>query len=417
MHVVVIGCGLAGVTTAWFLHHAGATVTVLDRNSGPARETSFANGSLLTPSLSDPWNAPGVWRELIRSIGRDDAPMLLHLDQVIPLGGWGLRFLLSSRARAFEASFLANVRLARYSQTVMAEIRADTGLAFEHANPGTLKIFEDPEALDKAVRVGHWLKQVEIEHMVLDVDALVAREPALAETAGRLVGAVHYPDDEVGNARLFCEGLVAHLAEAGVTFYFTRQALDFATAGQSIVSVATPSGPIAVDAVVLAAGSFSREIGRRLGLRLPVMPAKGYSITVPIGHGLLPRHPVVDDALHAAVVPLGGDRLRVAGTAEFAGNDASVRPERIANLVGLLRRVYPSIAVDEGRLAPWAGLRPMTPDGKPILGRTPIANLYLNTGHGPLGWTLAAGSGKLVADVITGSAPSHDLAPFGLDRF
>lgn len=416
MRVVVIGCGLAGVATAWFLHRSGADITVLDRSPGPAREASYANGSLLTPSLADPWNAPGVWRDLVRSIGRDDAAMLLRLGQLPALWGWGVRFLLGSRQRSFEASFLANVRLARFSQELLTEIRAETALEFEHAREGTLKIFEDQASLEKAVRVGHWLKQADIEHEVLDVSELVAREPALTGTADRLVGAIHYPEDEVGNARRFCEGLVGVLEEAGVKFSFSCQALDFEASRHGIESISTPRGRIAADAVVLAAGSFSREIGRKLKLRLPVMPAKGYSITVPVATGL-PRHPVIDDALHAAAVPLGGDRLRVAGTAEFAGHDLSVRPERIANLVGLVKRVYPSIEVEDGGIEPWAGLRPMTPDGKPILGRTPVANLYLNTGHGPLGWTLAAASGKLVADVITGSTPVHDIGPFGLDRF
>lgn len=416
MHVVVVGCGLAGLTTAWYLHRAGVQVTVLDRAAGPARETSFANGSLLTPSLADPWNAPGVFMQLLRSIGRDDAAMLLHLDQLMGLGGWGVRFLLNSRRRKFEASYLANVRLARFSQQAMAEMLANSPVEFDFVQRGILKIFENTSSLENAIKVAHWLKQVGIEHRVLEAGELSIFEPALQGIGERLIGGIHYPGDEVGNARRFCEGLADGLAGEGVTFAFNRPVLDFEVEGGRIVSVATPHGPVHADAYVLAAGSYSPELARKLKVKVPVVPAKGYSITVPAPVPS-PRMPVVDDGLHAAVVPLGDDLLRVAGTAEFAGYDDAVRPERIANLLGLLNKVIPGVETDPARLEAWAGLRPMTPDGRPILGACQVENLHLNTGHGALGWTLACGSGKVVAEGVMGQVPSCEIAPFRLDRF
>lgn len=421
MHVAVIGCGLAGISTAYFLHRAGASVTVLDRAPAAGREASYANGALLTPSLADPWNAPGALTDLLRSLGRDDAAMLLHLGQVPRLGFWGLRFLLNSRPARFQESFLHNVRLARYSLELLGEIESHTGIGFEHAPSGIVKVFEGEESFRKGVAVAHWLKQAQIRHEVLDRQALLALEPALAPGGERLIGGVLYPDDEVGNARLYCEALTAWLRGEGVNFRFSELVRGFAAGRGGIVSLATARGMLNVDAVVLAAGSYSRPLGRMLGMRLPVVPAKGYSITVPVSEadraGCLPSRPVVDDALHAAVVPLGGDRLRVAGTAEFSGFDLTVRPERIDNLKHLLGRVLPQVTLPAKDPASWAGLRPMTPDGRPVLGGSRVPNLFVNTGHGALGWTLAAGSGKVVADLVMGEGSAHDVAPFLMSRF
>ncbi len=413
----MIGAGLAGISTAYFLRRSGADVTVVERGPAPARETSYANGGLLTPSLTDPWNAPGVLGDLIRSIGRSDAAMLLRLNQLPHLAGWGVRFLLNSRAEHFQNSYLHNARFARFSLELLAEIRRESGIQFEHSGGGILKLFERQAALESAIRIAHWLKQTGIIHRVLDVEELVALEPALEQSSSRLVGAIHYPQDEVGNARLYCEALCSFLAEYGVSFRFSEQVLGIRTKGGLVEGVNLPGGPLEADAFVLAAGSFTPVLGRMVKLRIPVVPAKGYSITVPVAEGL-PRLPVVDDALHAAVVPLGGDRLRVAGTAEFAGFNVAVADKRIANLVGLLQRVYPDLAVEGAALDAWAGLRPMTPDGRPLLGTTPrFENLLLNTGHGALGWTLAAASGKVVAELCLGEAPSWDLEPFSPMRF
>lgn len=413
MHVVVIGCGLAGISSAYYLQQLGVQVTVVERQPAPARETSFANGAMLTPSLADPWNSPGVFSQLLRNLGKTDSAMLLHLSQVPKLARWGITFLANSRRSQFEASYLHNVLLAQASQTLLADLRADTGIDFEFQQGGILKVFEDPQALNDAVLVAQWLQQAGVSHRRLTVDELLQLEPALQPGAGRLVGAVHYPDDQVGNAQLYCEQLAVWLAGAGVGFRFATEVVGFEAAGGSIRALKTSAGVIEADTFVLAAGSFSTALARQLKLRIPVVPAKGYSITVE--SVIQPLYPVVDDALHAAVVPLGG-RLRVAGTAEFAGFDTEVREGRILNLTRLLQRVYPDVQLDDVELNAWAGLRPMPADGRPLLGQAGPANLYLNTGHGALGWTLANASGKVVAEQITGVSPSIDGAPFQASR-
>jgi len=416
--VIVIGSGLAGITTAYYLNANGAQVTVVDRAPGPAKETSFANGSMLTPSLADPWNSPGVFKTLLESLGREDSPMLLRPSAVLSMLGWGISFLRNSNARRFEEAYLRNVRFSQYSQRVMHELLQHRKLDFDHAADGTIKLFRDARALEAGIKTAHFLKQVNVEHRVLDVDALLDMEPALAPVARQLVGAIAYPGDETGDARKFCEELRRVTEDEGVTYRYTEQVLRFVRSGKQLQGLVTPRGTLRASAYVLAAGSFSTGLARQLGFKLAVRPAKGYSITVPMGDWKRPaRYPIVDDQLHAAVVPVG-NRIRVAGTAEFAGYDTSISPARIENLRSLLAQTYPEFAGTLGsvKLNAWAGLRPMTPDGSPILGRSPIDNLYLNTGHGPLGWTMACGSGKVVADIVSGNEADIDLSGLGYGR-
>ncbi len=417
MHVLVIGCGLAGVTTAYFLQENGAQVTVLDRATGPARETSFANGSLITPSLADPWNSPGVFGVLLRSLGREDSPMLLRPKVLPSLASWGLSFLRNSSQARYESSFLKNVRISAYSQTVMATLLHKHPLQFEHVMEGTLQVFRSPEGLEDALKVAHFLKQVQVRHLALTREELIEFEPALAPIRDDLSGAINYPDDEVGNARLFCEELCRVAKDEGVQFRFSEQVLSIERVRNSVTGVVTAREKLTADAYVLATGSYSPEFAKKLGFRLPVRPAKGYSLTVPMDKANpQPRYAVIDDELHAAVVPLG-DKLRIAGTAEFTGFDLNINPRRIANLLALLKRIYPEHPVSEQRMEAWTGLRPMTTDGMPILGSSPIANLFLNTGHGPLGWTMACGSGKIVADLVIDRRPEFDGSAYGYDRF
>jgi len=417
--VIVIGSGLAGMTTAYYLHASGAQVTVIDRAPGPAKETSFANGCMLTPSLADPWNAPGVLNVLLRSIGREESAVLLRPAAMLGMIGWGIRFLRNSSPRRFEQAYLRNVRFSQYSQRVMRELLASRALDFDHAADGTIKLFRDASALQAGVRTAHFLKQVNVEHRLLEVDELLAMEPALVPIGGELAGAIAFPGDETGDPRQFCEVLQRQLQDEGVAFRYSEQVLRVVKSGKELQALITPRGTLVADAYVLAAGSFSTAIARQLGFKLPVCPVKGYSITVSTEGWQDPaRYPIVDDQLHAAVVPIG-TRIRVAGTAEFAGFDSSIPPARIDNLRGLLRQTFPQLesGLGDAALNAWTGLRPMTPDGSPILGASPVANLYLNTGHGALGWTMACGSGKLVADVICHNELDIDLGGLDYGRF
>jgi len=418
MRVVVIGCGLAGLASAYYLAKKGAQVCVLDRCAGPALETSFANGSMITPSLADPWNSPGVMGALIRSLGQEDSPMLLRPRALPSLIGWGLRFIRQSSRARFETSFLANAVFARYSQAVMRDLLQSHTLDFDYAPDGTVKIFRQTQALEAAAKTARWLEQVGVTHRLLSPTELVSFEPALKGIAAELVGGVHFPDDEIGNAQRFCGALYERALAAGVEFHFNEAVGSIERDGEKLVAARTATERYSADTFVLAAGSYSWPLGQQLGLRVPVRPAKGYSLTVPLGsNSVRPRYAVLDDALHACVVPLGSEHLRIAGTAEFAGFDRDLTTSRVENLQALLRAVYPAIEFDPAESSPWCGLRPMTPDGRPLIGGTSIENLYLCTGHGPLGWTMACGSGQALADLIVDGSAQIDTAAFAPARF
>ena len=420
MHVLVVGSGLIGTATAWFLRQQGASVTVVDRADGAAMETSYANAGMLTPSMADPWNAPGVIWKLLRWIGREDAPLLLRPRALPGLTGWGARFLWHSGPRRFENNMWRNLALASYSLDELRTLRAELGLEYCQRLEGTLKTFRDEHSFELARNIAAQLAGRGVAHDVLDCDGVVALEPSLGPVAGELVGGIHHPDDESGDAHLFSRALAAAAARAGVDFRFGTTVTGFNRQGARLTGAQTASGELTADAFVIAAGSYSPLLLKGFGIRLPVRPVKGYSITVPCQDPeASPLRPVIDDTLHIAVTPLG-DRIRVAGTAEFAGLDRGVSDARIRNLIVTLRALFPALsgALDAATdIHPWSGLRPMSADGVPILGRTAIDNLYLNTGHGHLGWTMATGSGRAVAELIVRGTPSFPIAGYQLDRF
>jgi D-amino-acid dehydrogenase len=419
MRVVVIGSGLLGTSTAWFLRRHGADVTVVDRADGAGQETSFANAGMLTPSMADPWNSPGILWRLLRWVGRENSPMLLRPSAIPSMAGWGLQFVANSRRTRFEPNLLANLRLASYSLSVLRQLRVNPGLDYSQSAVGTMRISRDRKGLRNAERLAGFLKQRGVAHRFLDRSAVVETEPALAEIEEQIACGIHYPDDESGDAHLYCRALAAKATAAGVQFRFGVEIDGFRCEGSRVAAALTGTGDLEADAFVIAAGSYSPMLARRLGVRVPVRPVKGYSITLPASDWPeRPRIPVADDHLHAAVVPIG-DSLRVAGTAEFAGLDTTVRSARIENLDKLLRQIYPSFAQSSNGCdrRPWCGLRPMSADGVPIIGPTSKAGLYLNTGHGHLGWTMAAGSGRALADLVVGREPEIDLSSYRVDRF
>jgi len=420
MRTVVIGAGLLGLTTAWYLRQQGCEVLVIDRATGPGRETSFANGGMLHASQANPWNEPGVFGHALKMFGREDAALLFRLRALPGMIGWGLRFLHHSQPARYYRNFEKNAHLARYSLSLMGELRARIGNDYDHAARGTLKLFRDRAGVDAAARLCRQLADWGIAFDVVDGAGAVALEPALAPIAERLAGGLYFPADEAGDAQRFCELLAAAGAAAGIRFAYGSAIKRLLRSEDRVLGVSTVDGAWhESDAFVLAAGSYSAPLARQIGLSVPVQPAKGYSITVPCGAWAAPpRLPVIDDFLHAAVCPLGA-RLRVAGTAEFAGYDLRLTPSRIANLFGLLKQLYPAVQphLDPAQVQAWTGLRPMSADGVGIMGATPVRNLFLNTGHGPLGWTMAAGAGKLVADEIVGAPPALDPAAYRLARF
>jgi D-amino-acid dehydrogenase len=417
MKVLVIGGGLIGLSSAYFLRRDGNDVTVIDRADGPGRECSFANGGLLTPGMAEPWNAPGCWRLLLKSLGRSDVAMQLRLRALPALAGWGIQFLRNSSATNFERNALSNLRLALHSLKVMHSLREETRIDYGHATSGSLKIFRSQAALD--VAWGTAIRRLEKGALSKRLSAAetVRLEPTLAPIADDLAGSIHCAADESGDAYQFCVALADYAKEQGVHFRFKSEVTSLELGSGRVTAAICRQEQLIADRYVLAAGSYSTPLLRQVRVSLPVRPAKGYSVTIGVPEGHQPLSiPVIDDHWHAAVVPLK-NAMRVAGTAEFAGYDLTLSQDCISNLMRLLHEILPKVQFDPTTVKPWCGLRPMSVDGVPIIGPTSIPNLWVNTGHGHLGWTMAAGSGQLLADLVSGKAPSINSAPYALTRF
>lgn len=408
---LVIGGGVIGVSTAWYLAERGIAVTLVERSESSALATSYANGGLITPSQSDPWNGPGTLSHLLAWLGREDSPLLLRPRALPGMWSWGLKFLWASRAAPWWRATEANLRLGLYSATCLTALRESLGLDYDALGAGTLKLFHDGYALERSVTLAKALAPSGLEHRVLSPQQAVEMEPLLETCADGLAGAIHYPLDQSGDAHAFTRALESRARRAGVRFLYGTEVQGFEAGARRITAVQTSGGELRADAYVVAAGCASPALVAPLKLRLPMYPVKGYSLTLAAPAGPRLGVPLVDFERKIVVTPLGA-RLRIAGTAEFSGFDLTPNPRRIAGILSHARELLPALA-DAGEPEPWAGLRPMTADGSPILGPTPYSNLHLNTGHGPLGWTLAAGSARVVADLVAGQKPEIGLD--GLD--
>lgn len=417
---VVIGAGLAGLQTAWFLRREGMQVVILERLEEVGSETSFANGGLMTPSHAAPWNSPGVWKVLLRSIGNESAPVLFR-PRAFPLfWRWGLRFLRNSSPERFRQVIEANAILAQRSQTEFHRIQEELTDNFEHRANGTMMIYRSPESLDRGIENARMMESHGVTNRVLDLRQVLETEPALGAGAEDIVGGIVFPDDESGNAHLYCRALASRLKDEGAEILTGCEVLSLKSDGKRVRAVEIDGHTFEPDLVVLAAGVFSPHLSRQLGFDLPIRPVKGYSLSFSVeGWNEAPQIPVVDDDLHVAITPLG-TRLRTVGSAEFVGYDKSLTPQRIQMLRNVTRRLYPNATPylgDKPNQVEWAGLRPMTPDCLPIVGRSPMENLYLNTGHSYLGWTTAAATSRMVVDEIAGRELGIDGPRYALSRF
>ncbi len=412
---LVIGGGLIGVSTAWFLAERGFAVTLLERREGAALETSYANGGLITPSQSDPWNAPGTLMHLLSWLGREDSPLLLRPRALPGMWRWGLKFLLASRAAPWWRATEANLRLGLYSAECLSVLREQLDLKYDDLRAGTLKVFRESYALERSATLAGSLAPAGLSHRVLSPAEAVVLEPLLEPVSAGLAGAIHYPRDQSGDAHAYTCALEQHARLAGVQFMYGTGLQRFVVQRGRISAALTTRGPLTADSYVLAAGNACPELLAPLRIQLPMYPVKGYSVTIAAQAWRRPLSvPLVDFENKMVLTPLGA-RLRIAGTAEFNGFDTRLNPRRGGSILARALGLIPEIAeqVEAGGVQHWAGLRPMTSDGPPILGATPCANLFLNTGHGPLGWTFGAGSGRIVADVVAGRQAEIDLA--GLD--
>ena len=416
MKILVLGSGVIGVTSAWYLARAGHEVTLVDRQPRPAMETSFANGGQVSWGAANPWAAPEIPGKAIAWLFKQHSPLVLRPSLDPALWSWLFQMLRNCTHTRYLANKERQLRLARYSHACLTELREQIGLHYDQSTHGLLILYRRAHDLEVATREAQLLDRLGIAHRFLDRGACVTHEPALRDSQDKIVGGMLFPGDESGDCRLFTEELAARAQQQGVRFLASTTVTRLVAEHDRIVRVVTDHGDLTADAYVLACGSDSALLLKGLGIRLPVYPVKGYSITVPIGNdAAAPQGTLTDETYKVAITRLG-NRLRAAGTAELAGYDLTLRPARLATLKHVVHDLFPHAGDTTGAEA-WAGLRPMTPDNPPVIGATPYKNLFLNTGHGTLGWTMACGSGRLLADILSGRKPEIDLDGLTLARF
>lgn len=414
MRVLILGSGVIGTTSAWYLRQAGHEVTVVDRQPGPALETSFANAGQLSFGYTSPWAAPGVPLKAIKWLFQEHAPLAIRPTADIAQYRWLWQMLRNCTAGRYAINKARMVRMSDYSRDCINELRAATGIDYEGRQLGTTQLFRTQQQLDAAAQDIEVLRQYGVPYEVLDRQGIVRVEPALVGTADTLVGALRLPEDQTGDCQLFTHKLAALAAAAGVEFRFDQDVAGLQRDGDRITGVRIGGRLETADRYVVALGSYSPQLLAPLGMRLPVYPLKGYSLTLPITDpAMAPTSTILDESYKVAVTRFQ-DRIRVGGMAEVAGFDLSLDPRRRATLEKVVGDLYPH-GGDLSRAEFWTGLRPATPDGTPVVGATPYRNLFLNTGHGTLGWTMAAGSGRYLADLMDGRTPQ--ISSEGLDIF
>jgi len=412
MHVVVLGGGVIGVCSAWYLARRGAQVTVIDRQGEVAAETSFANAGQVSPGYSTPWAAPGIPLKALRWMFQRHAPLSIRLDGSLHQLKWLAAMLLNCSPERYDINKERMLRLAEYSRDCLRALRAETGIQYEQRTGGTLQLFRTRKQFESARQDIAVLERCGVPYELLDARQLASAEPALVRAQDKLTGGLRLPNDETGDCHLFTQRLAEAAMKLGVTFRFNQEVSAIETRGARVEAVRIGSERLTADAFVLACGSYSRALALPLGIDLPVYPVKGYSLTVPIvNEAAAPVSTVLDETYKVAVTRFD-DRIRVGGMAELAGFDLRLRPRRRATLELVVNDLFGGAGAVE-RATFWTGLRPMTPDSTPIVGGSDYRNLFINTGHGTLGWTMACGSGRLIADMVTGYRP--EISTDGLD--
>ncbi|MCO8031233.1 D-amino acid dehydrogenase [Brevundimonas diminuta] len=417
MKIAILGAGVIGVTTAHYLARQGHEVTVIDRQSGPALETSFANAGEISPGYSSPWAAPGIPAKAVKWLFMRHAPLILHPQINAPTVAWLLSLLRNCTSARYALNKARMVRLADYSQVVQTALNEELGLQYDHRTQGTLQLFRTQKQLDGIYKDTEVLREGGVPFEVLDQDGCIAAEPGLKATRDLFVGGLRLPRDETGDCFKFTVALADHAAATqGVTFQYGTTIQGLIAEGGRITGVKTDKGLVTADAYVLALGSYSPMLVKPLGMTLPVYPVKGYSITAPIiNEPAAPVSTIMDESYKVAITRLG-DRIRVGGMAEIAGFSDALPERRRNTLEHSVGSLFPG-AGDLKAASYWSGLRPMTPDGTPVIGKTKIDNLFLNTGHGTLGWTMACGSARVIADLISGQTPDIETADLGIARY
>ena len=416
MRTIVIGAGAVGNATAYYLHKLGHEVTVIERQAGAALETSFGNGGVVHASEVEPWSQPGMPRKILSWLGHENAPLLLRYGAIPYMWRWGLEFMANCTEARFRTNSAANLRLALLSLRSLQEIRVETGVKYDAGTRGVLKIYRDPRSLDKADAGCAMLAKHGLLYRRVSPAECARIEPALERTSNTLAGGLYFERDQVGDPNMFTQGVANWLAARGVQYRFQTTVQRLVRDGDRIGAVETGSERVTGDNVVVAMGSFTPLLLRPLGIRVAIYPVKGISLTVPAAPwpGAL-KLPVIDDSGLFGLVPIG-DRLRVSGSAEIARYDTTPSPVRGQAVVDNVLKTFPEFAqcYDRATAKWWAGLRPVTPSGVAFMGRTPLRNLFVNAGHGHLGWTMSCGAGRVVAAIVDGQAPDIDLAGYPL---
>ncbi|VWC93896.1 D-amino acid dehydrogenase [Burkholderia lata] len=415
MRVVILGSGVVGVASAYYLARAGHEVTVIDREAGPALETSFANAGQISPGYAAPWAAPGVPLKAVKWMFEKHAPLAIRLDGTRFQLQWMYQMLRNCTAERYAVNKGRMVRLAEYSRDCLQALRADTGIEYEGRTGGTLQLFRTQQQLDGAAKDIAVLQEANVPFELLSPADLKKAEPALAAVSHKLTGGLRLPGDETGDCQLFTTRLAALAESLGVKFRYNTPIDALAIAGGKIAGVQCGSETVRADAYVVALGSYTTSFISNL-MKIPVYPLKGYSITAPIvNEAAAPVSTVLDETYKIAITRFD-QRIRVGGMAEIVGFDKKLRAARRETLEMCVNDLFPG-GGDTSKATFWTGLRPMTPDGTPIVGRTPVSNLFLNTGHGTLGWTMSCGSGQLLADLISGKMPAIQADDLSVHRY
>jgi D-amino-acid dehydrogenase len=413
MTTIVLGAGAVGTATAWYLSKSGHDVVLVERQAEAAMETSWGNGGIIHASEVEPWSQPGMPTKIIKWLGKENAPMLLRYSAIPHIMRWGIEFARNCTPERFRENAKSNLRLALHSLKSLQEIGAETGIDYDRATRGVLKIYRSRESLDAAERSTAYLAQHGLLYERVDPERCVELEPALKDTKSTLAGALYFARDEVGDSNKFAQGLAAACAARGVQCRFGETIQKIETGNGRVQAVVTDKGRITADTVVVALGSFTAPMLAKNGIRVPIYPVKGVSITFKrAGWNAAPTVPVIDDSKLFGFVPIG-DRMRISGSAEITGYDATPAVARAEAIIANASFTFPELTrhFDIAKSRVWAGLRPVSPSGTPIIGEARIRGLWINAGHGHLGWTLSCGSGRLIADLIDGRDPGIPVPP------
>jgi D-amino-acid dehydrogenase len=416
--IVVIGAGVIGVSTAYYLAREGFEVSVLESREGPALETSFANAGMISPSLISPWNRPGTFSALIKSIGREDSAFTLRLKALPSLVTWGISFLLNSNKEKFEKNRYRCVELASYSAKILKQLRDDLNIEYKQAFGGTLKIFHQQKSMDDFVDDLKYLNAFDINFQVLNGEEILQLEPSLSPIIDSLCGAVFFPADETGDAYEFSSELEKAANDLGVKFFYGETVKSFTKYRSNIKKVITNKSSHEAEYFVICAGSYSPVIAKKMGVNISVKPVKGYSVSSSfMGKRNLLKRTILVDKFHMAISPME-NTVRATSSAEFVGFDNSLNREQIDKIYVNLKKLYPELSheITSENSDEWCGFRPMTSNGLPYIGKTKVKNTFVNTGHGSFGWTLAVGSAKLLSDIICETKTAIDVKPYAVNK-